>query len=336
MRIDPEAEAERLLEQVDTEFLEELADDPAVAVDVLFDVEVTLRPPVPRGNGCTVDGTYDPGPPPRIAVAIDVAQSRQRFTILHELGHHLIEQDAYLNDLPIDDAARRDEDICDEIAARVLLPADVVGQTLPAGVFTAKSVAALHGASRASRQACCVAASRRLRLPGCIILGLPDGTATFTAHHPATPWRIARGTYQGEDSLLARAARSVTRHARGVTRVRFASGNTSGAVHSDAFAADDGWVYQVVVADTHSPWERDSKHVITNPWPDPEDIECGHCGEASRVWNAPCRECGDRTCPRCGHCSCQVGPTPRTCPGCFLQKPPNQFASGATVCTDCG
>lgn len=336
MRIDPEAEAQRLLEQVDPEFLAELADDPAAAVEVLFDVEVVRRPPLPQGNGCTVDGTYDPGPQPRILVANDVAQARQRFTILHELGHHLIELDTRLNDLRIDDAARRDEDICDEIAARVLLPADVVDQTLPTGVFTAMDVATLHGATRASRQACCVAASRRLRLPGCVILGLPDGTATFTAHHPVTPWRIARGTYQGQDSLLTRAARSITRHARGVTTVRFASGNTSGDMHGDAFAADDDWVYQVVVADPRSPWAKGFSVGLPDTGPAAEDIECGRCGEASRAWKAPCRQCGDRTCPSCGQCSCQVGPTPRTCESCFLLKPPNQFANGATVCIDCG
>lgn len=335
MRIDPTAQAQRLLLQVDPSDLAELANDPATAVEVLFDVAVTLRPSQTRGQGCAVDGTYDPGPPQRIRVADDIGEARRRFTILHELGHHMIEHDSHLNDLPINDADRRDEAICNEVAASVLIPAEVVEQTLPSGVLTAKHVAALYGATSASREACCVAAVRRLRRPGCVILGTPDGTAVFTAHNWATPWSIARGTPQGPDSLLAKAARRQTGRERSVTRVRFASGNTSGNVHGDAFAEGDGWVYQVVVADTHSPWERGLNVGLVDTWPDAEEIECGICGEASLVWNAPCRTCGDRLCPKCRRCSCPVGPASRTCHNCWLQKSPVEFSGAADICIDC-
>lgn len=331
-RIDPAAQARRLLEQVDVSYLADLADDPATTVEVLFDVEVTSRPPSPPGQGCAVDGSYRPGPPPRILVADDVTIGRRRFTILHELGHHFIENDDYLNDLPLDEEARRDEEICNEVAAMVLLPDDVVERTLPARAFTAADVAALYSVVGASRMACCVAAARRLRVPGCVILGRADGTADFIAHHPATPWRIARGTPQGEDSMLARAGR--TGSARGVTRVRFAGGNRSGNVHADAFAANDGWIYAVVIADSHSPWETGLNLGLTDTGVEPEGIECSHCGEASTVWTAPCRVCGDWRCPNCGRCSCPVGPQPRLCPSCGLLKAPNLFEDQAT-CLDC-
>ena len=335
MRIDPTGEAQRLLNQVDPADLSRLADDPASAVEELFDVTVTLRQPRPSGKGCAVDGIYHPMPKPRITVTNDVPRTRQRFTILHELGHHFIEHDDYLNDLEIDDADRRDEQICNEVAAGVLLPTEVVEQTLPAGVFTAKDVADLYDATRASRAACCVAATRRLRQHGCVILGTPDGTAIFTAHHPGTPWRIARDTPQGDGSVLAKAADRNTRHAQGLTRVRFASGNFSGPVFADAFAAYDGWVYMVIAATTHSPWAKGLNLGLTDTGPDPEDIECGACGEASRVWTAPCRTCGVRTCPRCNRCACRVGPTTIVCSSCFLQKRPNQFHGGRTICDDC-
>ena len=335
MRIDPTAEAQRLLLQVDPSDLAEFATDPATAIEVLFDVAVALRPPKTRGRGCAVDGAYYPGPPPRILVANDVAATRQRFTTLHELGHHLIEHDSHLNDLPIGDADRRDEAICNEVAASVLIPSEVVEQILPSGVPTAKHVAALYDATGASREACCVASVRRLRRPGCVILGRPDGTAVFTAHNGATPWSIARGTPQGRDSLLAKAGSRQAGRAREVTRVRFASGNTSGNVHGDAFAEDDGWVYQVVVADTHSPWKRGLNVGLVDTGPDAEEIECGACGEASLVWKAPCRTCGDRLCPKCHRCSCPVGPAPRTCHSCWLQKAPVEFAGVANICIDC-
>ena len=335
MHIDPVAEARRLLEQFSPAERQRLAEDPASTVKEFFDVEVTLRPARTRASDCTVEGTYNPGPPPSIVAASDVAQERTSFTILHELGHHLIELDVSLNDLSIDEADRRDEEICDEIAARVLMPEDVREKLVPAGRFTARNVAQLYEATRASRQACCVTAAGRLRAPGCVILAHTDGVSTYVAHDPTTQWRIARGTPQGEDSLIAKAARGYTKHARGVTNVRFASGAVSGAMHGDAFAADDGWVYAVIVEDPHSPWERTPTRVITNPWPDAEVIECGRCGEVSQTRRAPCRRCGDRYCRRCGRCSCPLVPATRLCSGCFLQKASNQFADGSEVCVDC-
>ena len=240
-----------------------------------------------------------------------------------------------LNDLQIDSADRRDEEICNEIAASVLIPDETADQILSAGVPQANDVAALYDATRASRESCCVAATRRLSGPGCVILGTPDGTAVFAAHHPSTPWRIARGTPQGRGSLLVSAALRQSARARGVTRVQFASGTTSGDVHSDAFAADDGWVYQVVVADTHSPWQQGLSVGLTDTGPDAEEIECGRCDEASLVRAAPCRNCGDRTCPKCGYCSCRAGAAPRICHSCFLEKAPVEFAGTAVICIDC-
>lgn len=335
MRIDPAVEAQRLLTQVDPSDLPRLAEDPASVVEELFDVAVILRPPRPPGKGCAVDGFYRPKPKPRITVANDVPRTRQRFTILHELGHHFIEHDDHLNDLEIEDADRGDEQICNEVAATVLLPTDVVEQSLPAGAFTAKNVADLYAATHASRMACCVAAIRRLQTYGCVVLGTPDGTAVFTAHKRGTPWRIARDTPQGEESMLCKAAHRATGQARGRTRVRFAAGNLSGPVFGDAFAADDGWVYMVIAATTHSPWEKDLSFGLAYTGPDPQDIECHACGETSRVWTGPCRTCGVPKCPKCDRCPCHVGPQTVICTVCFLQKPTNQFHHGRTICVDC-
>lgn len=338
MRIDPTAEARRLLGEIDPDFLPDLASDPFTAVEVLFDITVVSRRPARAGSGCAIDGTYAPGQPPRIEVADDVTPARQRFTVLHELGHHLIECDAHLNDLDrdISDEERRDEEICNEVAASILIPDALVNESLPPGKFSAEDVATLHTrAGQASRAACCVAAARRLRSSGCVILGSRDGTADFVAHHPGTPWRIARGTPQGEDSMLVRAGRSIDGRARGVTQVRFASGGSSGNVHGDAFVAADGWIYEVVVVDSHSPWETGLSFGISDTGAEPEQIECPRCGGVSYVWKAPCRRCGDRECPRCRRCSCESGTPLQRCSSCDLMKPSNQFAGGRSTCVDC-
>jgi hypothetical protein len=264
-----------------------------------------------------------------------VPPARQRFTALHELGHHLIEHDGPLNDLDLDNRARRDEDICNEVAASILIPADAVTEHLSAGAFTARDVAALHRAVNASRAACCVAAARQLRRPGCVILGTADGLAVFTAHHPSTAWHIARQTPQGPDSLLVRAGRAHGGHAQEVTVARFASGNSSGQLQGDAFADDDGWVFAVLVDDTHSPWTKGISFPTADTGPASETIECPRCSWTGEVYTAQCRSCGDRTCPSCGRCSCPSGPTERLCGNCYERRPVNQFEGPDSFCVDC-
>ena len=251
------------------------------------------------------------------------------------MGHHLIEHDDALNDLDVPNSERRDEEICNEVAAAVLLPDDTVAEALAAGKFTAKDVAQLHARTKASRMACCVVAARRLRGPGCVILGTPEGTAEFVAHHPATEWRVARGTPQGADSILAKAARSQTGGARAVTAVRFASGTRSGSVHGDAYLTADGWVFAVIVDNPHAPWGTGLHLGLADTGPETEEIECIYCGEVTKVWAPPCPRCGDRTCWKCNRCSCPVGPVPRTCRTCGLQKAPNLFRPGSDTCIDC-
>lgn len=334
-RIDPHAEAVRLLDQIPREYLPDLASDPRTTIEVLFeDIVISTRRPSLRGDGCAVDGSYNPGPPPRILIADDTFVTRQRFTTLHELGHHFIEHDGPLNELYIDDKDRREEAICNEVAASVLVPADKVESLLPPGTFTARDVAKLYETVEASRSACCVAAVRRLTKPGAVMLGTTDGVAVFTAHHIATNWRIARGSPQGPDSLLAKSGRSGTGHAREVTRAMFANGRLGGQLQGDAYVDADGWVFAVLVEDTVSPWATGLVFATADTGPEGEDIECVRCGLVT-AWRT-CPKCRDKICPSCERCSCPVGPDQQLCAGyCRLMKPANQFSGGSTVCIDC-
>lgn len=336
-RIDPHAEALRLVaEQVPLEHHADLIDDPQTTIEMLFPtMTVSSRSPSPGGDGCGVDGTYNPGPPPRIVFADDVIPARRRFTLLHELGHHLIEHDGPLNELDVSGVERRDEAICNEVAASILIPAELVDEHIPAK-FTAQDVARLHASVEASRSACCVAAVRRLHHPGCVMLGTAEGVAVFTAHHLGTEWRVARGSPQGADSILAKAGRSIARAARETTTVRFASGNVSGPLHGDAYVDDDGWVFAVFVQDTVSPWVRGLAFNTVDTGPDYETIDCDRCGEVT-AWKT-CRTCGDKICPTCDRCwNCPPRSTgDRKCAGhCQLVKPAHQFKGDTDICVDC-
>jgi hypothetical protein len=167
-----------------------------------------------------------------------------------------------------------------------------------------------------------------------VVLGTGDGEAVFTAHHMATNWRIARGTAQGSESILAKASRSGSGHSREVTRARFASGGVSGQLQGDAHIDDDGWVFAVLVEDTVSPWETGLVFATAAAGPEGEDIECELCGPVT-AWRT-CPRCRDKICPKCERCSCRIGPDEQLCTGyCGLMKPKNQFAKGSTVCVDC-
>lgn len=332
-KIDPHAEALRLLAAIPDDLRDELAEDPQTTIELLIeDIEIHTRPPAPPLARCAVDGVYHPGPPPRISIADDTTDARRRFTLLHELGHHLIEHDEVLADHPVPVSARRDEAICNEVAASILLPDDVVAAHLPAGKFTAEDVVRLYRARPASRAACCVAATRRLQRPGCVMVGDGDGVAHFTAHHLATNWAVARMT-PGQP-LLEKAGRVGFGHVREVTTVRFANDTISGELQGDAFVDNDGWVFAVLVEDTVSPWETGLRFPTADVGPAAEVIECPQCGPVT-AWKT-CRTCGDRECPSCGRCSCRVGPPERHCTGyCGLLKPAIQFKGTTTVCVDC-
>lgn len=334
MRVDPREQAERLLGDIEPDVLKDLGDDPASALEVHFGIVVQARPATGGGPGCAVDGTYHHHPVPTITYAADTGPQRAGFTLLHEFGHHLIEYDDHLNDLDVPIAERRDERICNEVAATILIPAGTVEEHIPLGKFTAKNVAELHDAVNASRMACCVAAARRLGRPGAVILGTPEGEAFFTAHHPSTNWWIARQTVQPSNSLLARTGSHVGAAARGVTRVRFATGTESSPMFGDAHHAADGWIYEVVVDDSHSPWETGLNLGIDNG-PSGTEMDCPHCGRSATVSYSPCQRCGDHRCPSCTRCSCPLGPQPRVCPGCHFEKAPGLFEKGSERCRDC-
>ena len=88
-----------LLSHVPADVLDDLrTEDPVAAIEVHFPpIKVMALPRSGVVGECSTDGFYDPEITPgmpRIFYADDVAESRVRFTVLHELGHHLFVNDA--------------------------------------------------------------------------------------------------------------------------------------------------------------------------------------------------------------------------------------------------
>lgn len=331
----PEASthAKRITAGIEDTTRELLADGPQEAVESLFGINVTVHPAEHRTAGsCGVHGLYTPatdGSPPKIELTKSLSRRRDGFTILHELGHHLIRGDAttvdQLYDLPPLEKKKSHELVADAIAGRLLVTDADVAEAFEYGV-TAGAVRHLFDISNASREACCVRGADSLTQRGAVML-LRDNVAVFTSHR-STPWHVARDTPQADDGLFSRAVDN-TGHVTGETTVRFASGGTSTSMYGNAIACDDGWVFAVLTLD------RPAAGGLTIPLAKfvPEDaVECITCGISFTPWGKPC-VCGDRKCP-IGHCSCDKGPPTRLCQGCFLQKHVDLFDEGSDLCRD--
>ncbi|MGO9334452.1 MAG: ImmA/IrrE family metallo-endopeptidase [Acidimicrobiales bacterium] len=323
--------AERLVDDLDSDLVAALGHDPYNALKAQG-IELRMRPEEPRGGGCSVDGSYRKGPPPRITVAEAASRARRRFTALHEYGHHLVKIDAEIHEVfaTFDDGGMAlEEAIADAVAAELLIPDSVVDQFIDKKGPAARAIVDLYHATLASREATCVRAAQRLLGSGYVMLAEED-VARFTAN-VGVPYRVARGTAQGADSLVARAANRGT--AREQSRVVFASGKPGELLFGDA-VLDDGYVF-AVFTDRPS-WER---LTLRNPAEIVPSYEgsCRRCDVDFADSYSFCTRCNEPRCPRCGDCWCETKAerATRTCTVCFLPWGLDRFSGESTVCKDC-
>ena len=322
----------RLVGQVGEGLAEALAHSTTAALESLG-IEVVVRTPRDSGGRCSVDASYSEGPPPRITIARSASKARMRFSALHEFCHHLVRHDLEVHDdfaLQPDAGTSMEESMADALAAELLLPISLVDSHIDRTGPTAASIVSLYRAGQASREATCVRASQRLLGSGYVMLAEED-VARFTAG-VGHPYRVARGTHQGEDSIVAKAA--ARGHAREESRVVFASGNVGELLFADA-VEDDGYVFCVF---TDRPgWEK-----LT--WRNKNDLftgregSCPNCDFDFEFGKGRCPNCREPNCPRCGGCWCGVDQGPRrqkACTACHLLWGPDRFRPGSEVCLDC-
>lgn len=325
-------QAVRLVSSISDDEKSHFAADP---VATLMDLGFSIRevPPSGIGSGCSVAGSYSEGPPPVITVVTDLSRGRRRFSALHEYGHALVKDDDETLDLlfaEVDHGNRLEEEICDAVAAELLLPRALVAAHISDMGPTARSVIELFHGSQASREAVCVRAAQRIHGVGHVMLAR-DGVARFTSSR-GMPFGISRDTNQGADHITMRAGTSG--RARGLSEVTYASGATSDQFHADAVADGDGYVFAVFVEERPA-WERNFAPPIVDRTI-PNEVECSHCDVQFTAFGAPCKHCGDyRHAGGCDRCSCRAGKE-RQCGICFTLKVSHLFPSSqATDCVDC-
>lgn len=85
------------------------------------------------GSRCSVAGSYRPErTPPVLEVTRSASTRRRHFTALHELGHHLQQNDEDLGEaaLSVPNSMAFEDAACDTFAARILLPDALVANAI--------------------------------------------------------------------------------------------------------------------------------------------------------------------------------------------------------------
>ncbi|SDM59572.1 ImmA/IrrE family metallo-endopeptidase [Allokutzneria albata] len=133
-------------------------------------------------RGCAVSGSYHPElTPPTVLVGRSLSHRRRAFTALHELGHHLQQTDTGLGERTFEasNPLQFQEKACDAFAAEVLLP----DAELARPGLSAQDIVSIYQNSAASREACCIWASRHIR--GTVVLLDASGAVLFASRRGA-------------------------------------------------------------------------------------------------------------------------------------------------------
>ncbi len=284
--------------------LDRLRADPAAEIHEAGEVAVRVDPLY--SAGCLVDGYYDHRTkPPTIVLHPSATAARDRFTVLHELGHHLQRTNLDWADvwlmLPASVVDRVDEGVADALAAQVLVPERLVD--FGADDVTARSLRdAQRKVPTASRSAL---AYHALRAAGSthdvvVVVCNLDGVVVF-ARAAGTMWAPRRDAAQPGLTSLVEMASSNEGRASGELRPGLVAG--SGAVQ-DALRADvcidESGRYAFAVIRPISRRARPSWSTQTHQCANPACDEEFSTNEA----RSRCGSCEELRCPACGTCGC--------------------------------
>lgn len=259
---------------------------------------------------------------------------RQNFTLLHEYAHLLVAKDTeamiWLADQ--DEPMIELERLCDDIAAALLLPDELLNEIVGKGSVTGQHLLDLYLATEASQVACAIALARRLTCTGAILLTdrmrntvvhatLVDEPSVYPGSNQAVPSdhplaRIQPGQYVCRESFWATPW--------GTRSPYYLNATASERRTYSVLAELDLWDISALHLNTPEP--ATAERLRTN-------INCA-CGFNGATGGFPCTECGKPFCPRCKGCDCErrSALTDR-CTECFVSVPRRDLVEG--VCSNC-
>lgn len=292
---------ERLLAAIPVDAKRDLADSPEVGIQLHFSLTIeAARSFAARGNGGWCDGSSitEAG----IILYRPTSSRRENFTLLHELAHHLVaNDDACLNwlaDRP--EPLRELEQMCDHLAAALLIPRELVDTALAGRPPSAATLDGLYDLSQGSRSASAVALAQRLPCDG--FVALVDTTTNslfFSARaHDTRPYAWKGDPLPAGHPLrvtpVPEKAMTWWPYPDGERRQFYLSALAEGDLVYAVFAENDLWnVAKLHFSDVGRP---DRGYHGT--------INCRTCGYSGNTRWWPHDVCGEGTCPRCGECGC--------------------------------
>ncbi len=314
---------DRAMTILDATTREQFALDPEAALTAQLGLRVqavdTLSTSREDGGFCDGMSFLDDGV---ILYAPTPNSRRQNFTLAHELGHWVVEQDQGLFDWIADqsDPPALLETVCDQIAQRLLLPDSLTNSVVGTSLIRSHHVQELFDVSQASYQACAIAIARHIRGLGAVVLiGRHDGQVHHASIQPdpddgwpeVYPWR-------GQVLAEAHALRGFQPGASFTRRIIWHdTWDRTAEFYADAVASERRIIAVLAGADI---WKVESSYVIqprdfdTRPF---LRIYC--CGQERSFRGYPCNKCRQGFCPVCKQCRCERSAnTEATCSGCFL------------------
>jgi len=311
-----------------------IASDPIAGIEALgFTVVAEPALTSQRGAGGMCDGLsfaeHD-----TVMYAPTVGSKRENFTLLHEVAHILVENDddalVWLADRDHADAEL--EGLCEEIAAALVVPDELVENIIGIGPLTANDFRKLTVQAAASGPACAIALASRLPGSGAVVI--IDRSTNRVIHSSLRgdltvyPWK---GIEVPDGHPLRRlqpdqsyTMKSYWSNAWGQRQTYYVSAIATEKRTYAVLSVTDLWGVDRFHGG-QAPPERSSAPRST--------LRC-HCSFVGQTTGWPCNVCGRAYCPRCGDCDCtRRDRTQEPCSVCFCIAPPVDLVEG--VCSNC-
>lgn len=300
--------ATELVDMLDPDVLSDLRlEDPGAAIEVHFEPVRVVELPMSSLNSsdCSVDGYYESTLDPRrpaILFEPDVSEARVRFTVLHELGHHLVNTIAcemldLLDEIgrSASGAQQAEEQLCHQFAAQVLIPDQLLAECIGDRPLHPTDVLAVYLQSSASWEAVAV---RTAAFDGraAVVLVRSEGSISFAATGGGR-WSWPRNSTVEPDGPLSRALRSNARPRADTWRY--------GLAYAERMFCETTMVDRSLAVGVMRGERVDGQFdFLEQPEPIWKDREewCYWCDEErDEGW---CETCRGRHCHDCGRCGC--------------------------------